>query len=292
MKQQDTFLYTCTSGFLITFLISRYRVCRIFFCKVNISDSIIYLVKIFAIVSVASHSLEARNHLLCLSLSQHLSHRDAGIKGQLIRRALAKHLLKSFICFLLMSHTTFYLSQQVVFTRPLFASHFMFYNLTKIFCCFVEFFCMKIVVTKGIIPFLLRPPVDTVALHIANYIFCIIEKIILYKTFCQPSPCLTIDSWLTFIESRHIGKGSSSLFELTLIELGAPHQHPGTPNKWIILFPGKPLYVFRGLATILIPFWFCLYAMKLNSLLRLCYSHIIIRLTQISRRLIANGIER
>ena len=250
------------------------------------------MVKIFAIISIACHSLEARNHLLCLSLSHHLCHRDASIKGQLIRRVLVKHLFKSFIGFLLMAHTTFYLSQQIVFTSPLLASHFMLYNLSKIFCCFIKLFCMKIVVTKGVIPFLLRPPINTVALHVANYIFSIIKEIILYKTFCQPSSRLTINGWLAFIESRHIGKGGSSLFKFTLIELGTTHQHPGTPDKRIVFFSRKPFYVFLGLTTILIPFRFRLYAMKLNGLLRLCNCYIIIRLSQISRSLIANSIKR
>ena len=189
-----------------------------------------------------------------------------------------------------MPHTTFYLSQQIVFASPLLASHFVLYDFTKIFCCFIKLFCMKIVVTKGIIPFLLRPPVDTVALYIANYIFSIIKEIILYKTFCQPSSRLTIDRRLTFIETRHIGKSGSSLFELALIELGATHQHPSTPNEGVVFFSRKPLYIFLGLSTILIPFWLRLYTMKMNCLLRLSNSNIIIRLTQISRSLIANSI--
>ena len=189
-----------------------------------------------------------------------------------------------------MPHTTFYLSQQIVFASPLLATHFVLYDFAEILCSLIKLFCMKIVVTKGIIPFLLRSPIDTVALHIANHIFSIIKEIILYKTFCQPSSRLTINGWLAFVESRHIGKGSSSFFKFALIELGATHQHPSTPNEGVVFFSRKPLYIFLSLTTILIPFWLRLYTMKMNCLLRLSNSNIIIRLSQISRSLIANSI--
>ena len=174
MEQQHTFLYTCTSSFLIACFISRYSICCIFFCKVYISYSIIHLIEVFAVIPIASHSLKARNHLLCLPLRHHLRHRNTSIEGKFVWRMLAKHFLECLIGFLLMPHTTFYLTQKVIFTSSLLASHFMLYDFAKIFCCFVKFFCMKIVVTQGIIPFLLRPPVDAVALHVANHIFCII----------------------------------------------------------------------------------------------------------------------
>ena len=95
----------------------------------------------------------------------------------------------------------------------------MLHHLAQVFLRILHIAYVEVVVSVCIVPFLLRTPVYGIALHIADYVLCIVYPVLLYIAFCKPCTSLTIDSRLCLVETAHICESGGSLVEVTLVEL-------------------------------------------------------------------------
>ena len=82
----------------------------------------------------------------------------------------------------------------------------MFHNLSQILCRILHIADVEVVVGVGIVPFLLRTPVNGIALHIADYVLGIVYPVLLDIALCQPCASLSVDGGLCFVEAAHIGE--------------------------------------------------------------------------------------
>ena len=120
MQKQHTLLNTRACSLLVAGLVCVDCLCGIFQGEVDITDGIIHLIKIFLVVLVGCHVLQAGYHLSSLStVGKNLRHGYSGIELHLVRRMLAYHLLECLVCLVLMSESSLYLSKKVVFTCTL-----------------------------------------------------------------------------------------------------------------------------------------------------------------------------
>ena len=126
---------------------------------------------------------------------------------------------EGLVGFLLVADGCLQLSHQVPFACLLLASHFVLDYLFEIRNGLCRLALADMIVGQGVIPFLPGTPVDGVALHVADYIFCIIHPVLFYIAFCQPGTCLAVDGWLGGIESAHVGEGGGCRVEVALEEL-------------------------------------------------------------------------
>ena len=219
MQQQHTLFDSRTGSFLITLLISGNRLERVFLHQVDISDGIIYLVKIFSILLRRRHTTQFGDHLLAIATGHHLCHRDTGIKLQFIRRVHADHLSERLIGFFLLTYGSLQLSHQEPLSCFLFAAHLMTDDLPQIRYRFLILTQMDIIIGIGIIPLLHGSPVHGVTLHLGNHILSIVEPVLFDIALGQPCPRLTVDGRLGGIEPAHIGKGGGSILEGALMKL-------------------------------------------------------------------------
>ncbi len=200
MKQQHALLYTRACCLLITSLVGIDGTCGIFLGEVNVTDGVIHLIEVIFVVFIRSHALELGNHLSSLSvIGKHLTHGNTGIKLHFVWWVLTDNLLECLVGQILMTESSLYLTEEIILTGTLLRAHLVLHHLTEILCRILHILDVKVVVGIGVIPFFLCTPVDRVALHIADYVLCIIEPVLLDITLSQPCTSLAVDGWLGFI---------------------------------------------------------------------------------------------
>ena len=107
----------------------------------------------------------------------------------------------------------------------------------------------------------------------------IVQPVHLHVAFGLPGTGYTANGRLCLVQSRHIGKGGSGLFELALLELRLTHQQPGVPQEGVILPAVQPLNVLGGFAAPFVPLRTAFDAFQLDDLLRLLDSTVIVGLS-------------
>ena len=168
----------------------------------------------------------------------------------------------------------------------------MLYDITEIRYCLLKFFSVDIIIGKCIVPFLPRPPVDGIPLHVADNVLGIIQPVFLNIAFGEPRACLTIYGRLSLVQPAHVRKRSRSLVERTFVELRASHKHPCLPQERVVLTAVKPLDVTLGLLSVLRPLRTLLYAVAGNSFLSFLNGTVVVCLAEITACLVADSIQR
>ena len=174
LEQEHTFLYAGTGGLHGSFLVIGYSVGSITLSHINVSYSIVYLVKIVLVLVRCSHALQRANHFLCLSCAHHLRHRYSCIKLHLIGRVLGYYAPESLICRGVIAQSGIDLPEQEAQACSLHLSHLVFYGLLQVWHGLVVLSCVYVVVGHGEVPFLLRPPMYGVTIHVSYYILSIV----------------------------------------------------------------------------------------------------------------------
>ena len=292
MEQQHALLDTAAGGLLVAFLVGTDGICGVALQQVDIAHGIIHLVEILRILIRTGHRLQPADHLLRVTTSHHLAHGDAGIELQLVGGIHAHHATEGLIGIVALAQCGIQLTQQEVFAGFLLAAHLVLDGFLQVGNGFLEAFRVDIVRGVGIVPLLHGTPVHRVALHLIDYVLGIVDPVLLNIAFGQPCTGFTVDGRLGVIEACHIGKGRGSLGELSAMELRASHQHPCFPEEGIVFAPREPLNVALGLLPALVPCGALLDAVALDGLLRLLHGLVEISLSQFSRRLVADRIER
>ena len=259
--------------------------------QIDIADSVIHLVEVVLILVAGCHALQTTDHLLGLTGCHHLGHSNAGVEFYLVGRILGHHLLIGFVGFLFMTKFRLQLAEQVVLAGFLAFAHLVLDDLAQIRNSLRVVARVDVVVGHGVIPLLLCAPVDAVAAHVANDVLGIVYPVLLDVALCQPSAGTAVDGGLRLVEAAHIIERRGGLVEGTLVELRASHEQPRFPKEGIILLPRQPLQVTLGLAALLVPFWFVLDAVQLNSLLTFLDSLLEVALAQLLRLLVADSIK-
>ena len=292
VEQQHSLLHATTRGLGVALLVGVDGLHGVLLCQVDIAHGIIYLVEVFLVLVRGSHAAQFADHLLCLSLRHHLRHGDAGVEFQFVGWVLGDDLAKRLVRFGMMAQGRLDLSHQIPFARFLLLSHLVLDDLAQVGDGLLQFTRVDIIVSKGIVPLLGGPPVDAVALHVADHVLGIIEPVLLDVAFGKPCPRLAVDGGLRLVDSRHVGEGRRSLVKRSLVKLGAAHKHPRFPKEGVVFFAAEPLDVLLRLASRLVPFGLALDAVARDGFLRLLYRPVVVALAQFAAAFVAHRIER
>ena len=222
-QKQYSFLYSATCRFLVALLIGRNGVCCIFVGKIDIAHCIIYLVEILLVLVGSNHTFQAAYHLFGLSCCHYFGCCNACIKLQLVGWIGTNDVLKSVVSCVFVAKSSLNLSHKIPFACFLLASHLLFNYSAQVGNGFFEFARVYVIVGKGVIPFANSTPIYWIALHIADYIFCIVKPTCLYVRLCEPRTRLAINGWLCSVEPAHIRKSSGSLFKSSFMKLRTSH---------------------------------------------------------------------
>ena len=201
MQQQHTFFYARACRLLVAFLVCVYSRRRILFCQIHIAHGVVHLVEIFCVVVRACHASQMFYSAFCVSGRHHFRHSDSGVKLQFVWRIKPYYVFECVVRFGVLLHGCIYLSEQEPLSRLLFCSHLVANHFSQIHRSFLQISRVQVVVSQRVIPFLLRSPVDAVAVHIAYYILRIVHPILLNIAFCEPCTCFAVYGWLGFIEA-------------------------------------------------------------------------------------------
>ena len=292
LQQQHAFLDAATRCFLVAFLIVGNGTRCVALCQIDVTDGVVDLVQIVLVVVRGSHTLQPAHHLLPLPGSHHLGHGDASVELRLIGRVLGNHFLESFVGGFLVAQLCFQLSKQIVFAGLLLLSHLLLDDAPQVGNGLFVVTRVDIVVGIGVVPFLLRPPVDGVTAHVTNHVFGVVYPILLNIAFRQPSTGTAVDGRLRLVEAAHIAEGGGSIVEGALVKLRAPHQHPRLPQERVILLAAQPLQIALRLAAFLRPLGTLLDAVQLNRLLTFLYCLVEVALAHLAALLVAHRVER
>ena len=177
-QEQNTLFDTTPRGFLVALFVGGNGLHRIALRQINIADGVIDLVEIIFVLVRCRHSLQTTDHRLRLTSSHHLRHRDSGIERDFVGRILRNHLLISLVGLLTMAQFRFQLSQKIVFTGFLALSTLVFDDFFQIRHRLGIVARVDVVVGHRVVPFLLRPPVNRVAPHIANHVLGVVNPVL------------------------------------------------------------------------------------------------------------------
>ena len=97
MEQQHSFLDTAAGGLLVAFFVGGDGIGGIALQEIDVAHGIIDLVEILRILVGTGHRLQAADHFLGITLCHHLTHGDAGIELQLVRRVHAYDAAKCLV---------------------------------------------------------------------------------------------------------------------------------------------------------------------------------------------------
>ena len=219
LEQQHTFLYPRAGCLLVAFLVGRNGSGGVALCQVDVADGIIHLVEIVLVVVVGGHAFQPADHLLRLSLRQHLGHGNAGVEVELVGRGKPSDVAVGLVSLALVAHGFLQLAHEEPLARLLLAAYLVLDALAQIGNGLGVVARMDVIVGIGEVPFLACAPVDAVALHVAHHILGIVKPALLNIAFGQPSPRTAINGGLRLIEAAHIREGGGGLIEVALVEL-------------------------------------------------------------------------
>ena len=132
------------------------------------------MVEIVLVVVVGGHAFQPADHLLRLSLRQHLGHGDTGVEVKLVGRGKTRDVAVGLVSFALVAHGFLQLAHEEPLARFLFAAHLVLDALAQIGNGLGVFARMDVIVGIGEVPFLACSPVDAVALHVAYHILGVV----------------------------------------------------------------------------------------------------------------------
>ena len=290
-QQQHAFLYATARRLLVAFLVGGNGLHRVLLGHIDITHGVIHLIQIVLVVVVARHTFQPTDHPLGILCSDHLRLGDAGIKLQYVGWMTAHHLLEGSLCLGTVAELPLYLSHQEPLAGSLLAALLVLDDFPQIGHGLLQFTIPQIVVSVGVIPVLHGTEVHRVTVHVAYHVLCIVEPVEFHIAFGEPGTGQSVLHGLRLVESAHIGERCGRLVEGTFLELRLAQQHPGLPDKRVILPAFQPLTVFGGLGLAALPFWLGLDTVHLDGFLRLLNGLFELALAYLTAVLVADGVE-